>query len=140
MHGRVALGLREQVADAARAHADEHLDELRAGDQDLGRPLERLVDDRADFLVDRLGDLVAVVPLLADLAAEEDELVALARTTSGPSLSLIPNSVTIRRARSVAFSMSLLAPVVVSPKISRSATLPPSSPAILSSNSVLDWR
>ena len=29
---RVALGLVEQVADAARADADEHLDELRAGD------------------------------------------------------------------------------------------------------------
>jgi hypothetical protein len=29
----------------------------------------------------------------------------------------MPHSVTIRRARSVAFSMSLLAPVVVSPKI-----------------------
>ena len=32
MHGRVALGLVEQVADAAGADADEHLDELRAGD------------------------------------------------------------------------------------------------------------
>ena len=32
------------------------------------------------------------------------------------------------------------APVVVSPKMRRSATLPPSSPAILSSNSVLDCR
>src|SRR5206468_3597697 len=38
----------------------------------------------------------------------------------------MPNSVTIRRARSVAFSMSLLAPVVVSPKLRRSATLPAS--------------
>jgi hypothetical protein len=85
-----------------------------------------VVDDGPDLLVDLLRDLVGVVPLLADLAAEEDELVA--------------NSVTMRRARSVAFSMSLLAPVVVSPKTSRSEALPPSSPAILSSNSVLDWR
>ena len=42
-----------------------------------GRPLVGLVDDRPDLLVDRLGDLVAVVALLADLAAEEHELVAL---------------------------------------------------------------
>ena len=52
----------------------------------------------------------------------------------------MPNSVTMRRARSVAFSMSFEAPVVVSPKTSRSAALPPSMPAILSSNSVLLWR
>ena len=58
----------------------------------------------------------------------------------GPITSLIPNSVTIRRARSVAFSMSLLEPVVVSLKTMRSDTLPPSRPAILSSNSVFDWR
>ena len=32
MHGRVALGLVEQVAHAAGADADEHLDELGAGD------------------------------------------------------------------------------------------------------------
>ena len=32
MHGRVALRLVEEVADAARADADEHLDELGAGD------------------------------------------------------------------------------------------------------------
>ena len=32
MHGRVALGLVEQVADAAGADADEHLHELGAGD------------------------------------------------------------------------------------------------------------
>src|SRR5439155_24917396 len=32
--GRVLLGLLEQVADAARADADEHLDEIRAGDRE----------------------------------------------------------------------------------------------------------
>jgi hypothetical protein len=36
--------------------------------------------------------------------------------------------------------MSLLEPVVVSPKTMRSETLPPSRPAILSSNSDFDWR
>jgi hypothetical protein len=41
---------------------------------------------------------------------------------SGPSSSLMPYWVTIARARPVAFSMSLLAPVVVSPKTISSAT------------------
>ena len=45
--------------------------------EDLGGPLVGPVDDRADLLVDRLGDLVGVVALLTDLAAEEDQLVAL---------------------------------------------------------------
>ena len=54
--------------------------------------------------------------------------------------SLMPNSVTIRRATLVAFSMSLEEPVVVSPKMSRSEALPPSMPAILSSNSALLCR
>ena len=47
------------------------------GGERLHRPLVGAVDDRADLLVDRLGDVVRVVPLLADLAAEEHELVAL---------------------------------------------------------------
>ena len=114
----------------------EGVEPVAMGLEDLRRPLVGLVDDRPDLLVDRLGDLVGVVALLADLAAEEHQLVALPEGQRAEP-SLMPNSVTIRRARSVAFSMSLLAPVVVSPKTSRSATLPPSRPAILSSNSVL---
>ena len=47
------------------------------GGEHLHRPLVGAVDDRADLLVDRLGDVIGVVPLLADLAAEEHELVAL---------------------------------------------------------------
>ena len=49
----------------------------------------------------------------------------------------MPNSVTMRRATLVAFSMSFDAPVVISPKTSSSAAWPPSMPAILSSNSAL---
>ncbi len=41
----VALGLVEEVADAARADADEHLDELGAGDAEEGHP--GLAGDRA---------------------------------------------------------------------------------------------
>ena len=52
---------------------------------------------RADLLVDRPRDFVRVVALLADLAAQEDELFALAEGR-GPSFSLMPNSVTMRRA------------------------------------------
>ena len=47
------------------------------GREHLGGPLIGLVDDRPDLFVDGLGDLLAVVALLADLAAEEDQLVAL---------------------------------------------------------------
>ena len=50
---------------------------VAVGRQDLRRSLVRLVDDRPDLLVDLLRDLVAVVALLADLSAEEDQLVAL---------------------------------------------------------------
>jgi hypothetical protein len=45
MHGAVPLGLVEQVADAAGADADEHLDELRAGDAEERDA--RLAGDRA---------------------------------------------------------------------------------------------
>ena len=43
--GRVLLGLLEQVADTARADADEHLDEVRAGDREEGHA--GLAGDRA---------------------------------------------------------------------------------------------
>ena len=107
--------------------------------EDLRGPLVGPVDDRADLLVDRLRDLVGVVPLLADLAAQEHELIPLPEGQRTEPVAH-PNSVTMRRARSVAFSMSFEEPVVVSPKTIRSETLPPSRPAILSSNSLFDWR
>ena len=44
-------------------------------EQDVHRPGIRRIDDRADLLVDLLGDLVGVVALLADLAAEEAGIV-----------------------------------------------------------------
>ena len=43
--GRVGLGLLEQVADAAGADTDEHLDEVRAGDREERHA--RLAGDRA---------------------------------------------------------------------------------------------
>src|SRR5436309_2685952 len=45
--GRVLLRLVEEVADAARADADEHLHELRAGDREEGH---------AGFAGDRLAE------------------------------------------------------------------------------------
>ena len=86
--------LRRQVAEERleplgvdRLLGDELLREgvqlVAVGDQDVHRPLVGVVDDRPDLLVDLLGDLVGVVPLLADLAAEEHELVALAEATAG---------------------------------------------------------
>jgi hypothetical protein len=41
--GRVLLGLREEVAHAARAHAHEHLKEKRATKEEKGRTREREV-------------------------------------------------------------------------------------------------
>src|SRR5204862_2472433 len=43
--GRVLLGLLEQVAHSTRAHADEHLDEIGAGDREEGHA--GLARDRA---------------------------------------------------------------------------------------------
>ena len=47
------------------------------------------VDQPADFLVDLVRDLVRVVALLADFAAQEDQLFLAAEGT-GPSFSLMP--------------------------------------------------
>ena len=58
---------------------------------------------------------------------------------TGPK-SLIPNSVTILRARVVARSRSFDAPVVTSPNFSFSETYPPRSEHNSSSNFVLEWR
>ena len=56
----------------------QHGQAVLVGRQDLHRPGVAAVDDGADLLVDLLGDLVGVVALLADLATEEDHLLALA--------------------------------------------------------------
>ena len=101
---RVALGLVEQVADAAGADADEHLDELRAGDAEerhagltgdgaghqglagAGRPDEEHAarDARAER-VELLGELQELDDLLelglglvhaGDVAERDDGLVA----------------------------------------------------------------
>src|SRR5689334_23754296 len=87
-HGRGAVDvlLRRQVAEQRleavrvdRLLSDELVGQgyelVAMGREDLGRPLVRLVDDRADLVVDGLGDLVAVVLLLDDLAAEVHYLV-----------------------------------------------------------------
>ena len=73
-------------------------------------------------------DLVGVVRLVAVVAAEEDLAVLLAELAARVA-SLMPYSVTIARAISVAFSMSFAAPVVGSRKTSSSAVRPPSSMA-----------
>ena len=58
--------------------------------QDLRRPGVAVLDDGADFVVDHLGDVVRVVALLADLAAQEDHLVALAEGRADPSCRSCP--------------------------------------------------
>src|SRR5437762_2177993 len=52
----------------------------------------------------------------------------------------MPYVVTMLRAMPVAFSMSLEAPVLTSPKISRSATQPPNAEAIIAPNCTREAR
>ena len=83
--GRILLGLVEEVADAARADADEHLDELRAADAEEGHA--RLAGDglaqqrlagagRADQQ-HALGDARAHRHELVRVLEELDDLVQL---------------------------------------------------------------
>src|SRR3990170_7640593 len=90
--GLIRLGRREladgrleqarQVIALDRLHffdAGDHLFELVAVlGEDLLGGVVGLVDDAADLLVDLLGDLLAVVALLGDLAAEKDHLLLAA--------------------------------------------------------------
>ena len=69
-------------------------------------------DDALDLVVDLDRGRLGVVAVLGDLAAEEDLLFLLAEGQR-PQSSLMPHSQTILRARSVARSMSLPAPVVM---------------------------
>src|SRR3954468_150907 len=88
--GRVLLGLLEEVADARRADADEHLDEVRAGDREEGNarlaghgPREqRLAGARRAVEQDALGnaraeslELLRVLQELLDLMELLDRLV-----------------------------------------------------------------
>ncbi len=89
---RVGLGLLEQVAHPAGADADEHLDEVRAGDRVEGHA--GLAGDRAGqqglagtglpVEQDTLGDLGADGEELGRLAEELDDLVELLDGLVGP--------------------------------------------------------
>ena len=96
--GRVLLGLLEEVADAAGADADEHLDEVRAGDREerdarlagdgageqglagAGRPVEQhaLGNPRAERL-----ELLRVLEELLDLVQLLDGLVGAGDVAEG---------------------------------------------------------
>src|SRR5581483_1439446 len=58
--------------------ADDEAELVPVLGEDLVRALPALLPDVVDLGVDDLRDVLAVVPLLLDLAAEEDELIALA--------------------------------------------------------------
>ena len=96
------------------------------------------LDDLAHFRVDLAGDLFGVVSLFAEIAAQED-LMRAAAVLNRPERSLMPYCVTIRRASSVAFSKSLLAPVVTSPNLISSESRPPSAIVICASSSSRVW-
>ena len=83
--GRVLLALLEQVADARRADADEHLDEVRAADGEernvrfagdrAGQ--ERLAGSRRPHQQDALRNAAAELLELLRLAQEVDDLLQL---------------------------------------------------------------
>ena len=83
--GRVLLALLEEVADAARADADEHLDEVRAGDAEErnarfardGAREERLAGARRAHHEDALGDATAEALELLRVLEEGDDLFDL---------------------------------------------------------------
>ena len=83
--GRVLLALLEQVADARGAHADEHLDEVRAGDGEErhvglagdGPGQQRLAGARRAHQQHALGNLAAELLELLRLLEELDDLVEL---------------------------------------------------------------
>ena len=83
-------------------------------------PIMGLLDQAFDFTVDLLRHGFTVIALLLDVAAQEDQLF-LAAKRPRPSFSLMPYSMTMRRARLVAISMSFEAPVVISPNTNTSA-------------------
>ena len=83
--GRVLLALLEQVADAARADADEHLDEVRAADReerhaglagDRARE-QRLAGARRAHHQDALRDPAAEARELLRVLEERDDLLDL---------------------------------------------------------------
>ena len=92
------------------------------------------LDDAADLVVDLARDLVGVVRLGRELAAQERLAVVVAEYARA-ELSLMPKRMTICFAAAVTFSMSLEAPVVISPNTISSAARPPSVIAIVSLSS-----
>ena len=84
MHGALRLGLREQVAHPRRAHADEHLHELGAGEAEERHPRlarhragqQRLAGARRADQQHALGDAAAQPPELLRRLEELDDLRA----------------------------------------------------------------
>src|SRR5205807_5059412 len=82
---RVFLSLLEQIADARRAHADEHLDEIRSGDREerrvgLARDRareKRLASARRSHQQNALRNLAAELGELLRLFEKLDDLVQL---------------------------------------------------------------
>ena len=74
----------------------------------------RFAEDAGDFAVDHLHRVLAELPLLVHLAAEERVFVGHLVAHRARARSLMPQFITIRRARPVARSRSFSAPTVVS--------------------------
>jgi len=93
--------------------------------QDRLGPLELLGHEAGHFGVDEFLGVRTEMAVVLDGAGQVAEL--LARVLTEPSLSLMPNSVIMRRASSVAFWMSSLAPVLMVPSTVVSAAARPTS-------------
>jgi hypothetical protein len=92
--------------------------------QDAAGFIHSFFQDPASFHINQGSGFRADPSIQAELLAEEIRL-HISRQAYRAQTALMPNSVTIRRARSVAWVRSSAAPVDASPKTKVSAALPP---------------
>ena len=125
---------RAPLLAACDTHRPAAADQLETLGGEIGVPVYRgdgkdavkVASESIQRAVDHLNDVV-IVDTAGRLQIDEEmmeEAVAIKRAVK-------PDQILMARARPVAFSMSLEAPVVISPKMSSSAARPPQSTAIL---------
>ena len=147
---RSLVPFRDTAASNSSTSAASSVSRSRSADRPGGRarlgasrgwrgPRVRVVDRRRISASIVRRDVLRVLGCVTHVAADEHLLVRTPKRI-GPSVSLIPNSVTMRRAISVARSMSSCAPVVGSPNLNSSAVRPPSNIAISSCSSRRERR
>ena len=101
---------------------------------DGSRALVRLIDQLPNFLIDLEGNFVAVIALLADFAAKEDELVLLAKRQRAERFDSCRTQSPSAGRSWLRARCRLTAPVDCSSKTIDSATCPAMNTASSSSN------